>query len=422
MKHKIVFPATGFAALITLVIAQGSAQEPAAKDRSPFEILKAEYEEATAAWQAKYSGDRTTPSEQLIARYNAWPAWSLMPRIVKLGTADAEAPQSFEALKWFVELSRGTGASDKEYYAYDKQVMDALRAKHLANPRIVEVFRECSYYVTPAHESLLREGLEKGGTREVRGQACYYLAECLRNKGMLPSNVFTAEVAAADAFQMHLRSRRSPDYLAFARSIDASKALEEAKTFDQRVIDEFGDVPHPGGLPYSLFTRGKPTLGFVTRFRQAQRNAITVGQPAPEITGEDLDGKERKLSDYKGKVVVLHFWATWCPPCVEKMPHLMTLAAQHEKEPLAMLGVNYDFDRAVAMKFVEDKRVSWPSLWSVGLGESMGRWFIEGQAGPDVMVIDHTGVLRHYGVDGDELDKAVESLLKERAEKAPGGK
>lgn len=392
----------------------GSADEPATKARSPLAELKSEYEAATKEWESKYSGKRTDPSEELIKRYDSWPGWSFIPRIVKLGTADPATPDSFESLKWFVDLSRAVGAADKEYYPFDEPVMKALRTRHIANPRIVEVFKDCSRYATPGREALLRECVEKGSTRDVRGLACLNLADYLREKSTAPSSLLQAELGIADEFQRHFKGRSSPEFLAFVRSIDSDKAAAEAKSVEQRVIDEFGDVPHP---EQSLFSM-KPTLGFVVRLRRARDVATKIGQPAPELVGEDLDGKERKLSDYQGKVVVLHFWATWCGPCVEKIPQLVRIAERQEKEPLCVLGVNFDPEREAAVKFVKEKKISWPSWWSLAQGESMGHWFVDGNVALTVMVIDHKGVLRYHGVEGEALDKAVDSLLRERAEDA----
>lgn len=393
----------------------GGAEEPAAKSRNPLADLKSEYEAAMKAWEGKYSSIRTTPKAEVIKRWDAWPGWSFIPRIVKLGTTEPETPNSFEALKWFVDLSRGVGAADKEYYQFDEPVMKALRAHHLSHPRIVEVFEHCYRYVTPGREALLRECVEKGSTRDVRGWACLCLADCLREKSAM-GFYLKPDSSNADEFKKHLTDRYSPEFLAYVRSIDFDKAAAEAKVVAQRVIDEFGDVPHPEA---SLLNR-KATLAFAAQLRGARVTATKVGQPAPELLGEDLDGKQRKLSDYRGKVVVLHFWATWCKPCVEKIPQLVRIAERQEKEPLCVLGVNFDPDRETAVKFVKDRNLTWPSWWSFGQEESMGHWMVDGNGGLTVTVLDHKGVLRYHGVEGEALDKAIESLLRERAEDAAG--
>ena len=102
------------------------------------------------------------------------------------------------------------------------------------------------------------------------------------------------------------------------------------------------------------------TLSQVVKFRTAQLDAVSIGQQAPDIVGEDLQGQKRSLSDYQGKIVVLHFWATWCGPCVEKLPHLQRRVSEHETQPFPCRR-QLDRDREAARKFVSERGLSWPS-------------------------------------------------------------
>lgn len=71
-------------------------------------------------------------------------------------------------------------------------------------------------------------------------------------------------------------------------------------------------------------------------------NDLIVGQPAPSITLTTLDGKHIALSDLRGKVVILTFWATWCDPCREELPLLSRYASEHAKDGLMVLGFSLD--------------------------------------------------------------------------------
>ena len=75
---------------------------------------------------------------------------------------------------------------------------------------------------------------------------------------------------------------------------------------------------------------------------------LIAGKPAPEIDGVGFDGKPLKLSDYRGKVVVLVFWGTWCGPCMREVPHERELAERLKDKPFAVLGVNCDDDEQAA--------------------------------------------------------------------------
>jgi peroxiredoxin len=70
--------------------------------------------------------------------------------------------------------------------------------------------------------------------------------------------------------------------------------------------------------------------------------AAAVGRPAPAFTLPGLDGRMVSLSDYRGKVVVVNIWATWCPPCVDEMPSLEKLYREFEAENFAILAVSID--------------------------------------------------------------------------------
>ena len=76
-----------------------------------------------------------------------------------------------------------------------------------------------------------------------------------------------------------------------------------------------------------------------------------------------LDGKQYKLSDYRGKWVLVNFWATWCPPCLEEMPDLELFHAKHKDNDAVVLGLNMeDISMQKLEKFVEQQFVSYPIL------------------------------------------------------------
>jgi peroxiredoxin len=160
---------------------------------------------------------------------------------------------------------------------------------------------------------------------------------------------------------------------------------------------------------------------------------LAVGQTAPEIQGEDLNGKRMKLSDFRGKVVLLMFWGSWCKVCMAEVPHEQELLQRWGGQGFAVVGVNSDEDRAAARRACADKGLTWRSFWDRSPeGPVIRRWNVH--RWPTLYLIDAAGVIRCKGKylnsillrtkgDGTQeqvrcLDQAVESLMNEMA----GGK
>ncbi|HEV3142978.1 MAG TPA: SUMF1/EgtB/PvdO family nonheme iron enzyme, partial [Gemmataceae bacterium] len=146
---------------------------------------------------------------------------------------------------------------------------------------------------------------------------------------------------------------------------------------------------------------------------------LAVGQVAPEIDAEDIDGTRFKLSDYRGKVVVLCFWGDWCPPCREMYVQDRWLIENLKNKPFAFIGVNSDPDKEKVKQVVQKEQIPWRSFWNgpkATRGPISTRWGIT--AWPTIFVLDDHGMIRFKNVRGEAVDEAVEKLLAE-LENAP---
>ena len=101
-------------------------------------------------------------------------------------------------------------------------------------------------------------------------------------------------------------------------------------------------------------------LAFFTLPHYRQGESSIAGKTAENIPLE-INGKAEKLSDYRGKVVVLNFWATWCPPCVEETPSLIELNKRLASRNGFVLGVSVDDDAAAYQKFITDHGINFPT-------------------------------------------------------------
>jgi thiol-disulfide isomerase/thioredoxin len=148
--------------------------------------------------------------------------------------------------------------------------------------------------------------------------------------------------------------------------------------------------------------------------------ALGQAQKAPALEFKDLRGRVRRLSDYRGKVVLLNFWATWCPPCRAEVPDLVRWQREYRRDGLQVIGVTYPpTDRAAVRGFVRRHRVAYPVLLGSKETKSL---FDPGETLPFTVVIDREGRVREK-IEGillpDEFDEKVRPLLGRNAAETP---
>jgi thiol-disulfide isomerase/thioredoxin len=139
---------------------------------------------------------------------------------------------------------------------------------------------------------------------------------------------------------------------------------------------------------------------------------------APDFSFTSLQGEYISLDDLKGKVVLLDFWGTWCPPCVESVPELRNLYKRYSKESsFVLIGISSDHDEVVWKDFTDRNRMVWPQ-YRDGNRKIQNAFNI--RAYPTYIVIDHEGIVRYqssgfgYGRAAD-LESAIKKHIKAAA-------
>jgi thiol-disulfide isomerase/thioredoxin len=183
------------------------------------------------------------------------------------------------------------------------------------------------------------------------------------------------------AASLSYRAERLGDSDAEARQ----KHEREAEAMFERMASKYADVKRSTTL-------GEEAAGELFALRN-----LAVGKTAPEIEGGDIDGKEMKLSEHRGKVVLLVFWTSWCGPCMNDVPHELELAERFKGQRLAIVGVNGDNDREAAHAAVSKTAMTWRSYWSSAgsHGPIPSQWNVH--SWPTLYLIDTHGVIRYKG-------------------------
>jgi peroxiredoxin len=147
----------------------------------------------------------------------------------------------------------------------------------------------------------------------------------------------------------------------------------------------------------------------------ASAEAATEGQPAPDFTLKSRSGENIKLSELRGNVVMVNFWASWCGPCRQEMPLLQQLYERYKDMGFTLLGVNVDEEPGAGDKVLKEIPVSFPVLYD---SKNQVSQTYNVKAMPSTFMIDRDGKVRHLhkgympGYE-DEYQQQIRSLLRE---------
>lgn len=154
--------------------------------------------------------------------------------------------------------------------------------------------------------------------------------------------------------------------------------------------------------------------GEISTIEQGHRTA------APELSGKTVDGAQLSLADYKGKVVVVNIWGSWCPPCRAEAPHLAEVARQTKSQGVEFVGINTrDLQTAQAKAFEKEFDIPFPSLYDPA-GDLLLRFpkgSVNPQAIPSTLILDRQGKIAVRALkelSAAELHKALDPVVAEK--------
>jgi thiol-disulfide isomerase/thioredoxin len=357
-------------ALVFLVSATRAADDPADL-KSVLKEYQAAQGEIIKAYRAT---EMEAEKQKLLARYRKLPL-EFADKFLAVAEKDPKGGASFEAAAWVVANAGETPAADK--------ALAILLKEHVKSDKIGRACLQAAQKPSAVGTKLARAVLENGPNDTAKGQACYALASILTER-------------SEQAFQ-----KKKPD--------ESARLAAEAEKLLELVQEKFADVTGLDG----------DTLGAQAKSDLYDLRNLAVGKTVPEIEGEDIDGKKFKLSDYRGKVVLVDFWGHWCGPCRAAYPHNRDLIKRLEDKPFVLLGVNSDDEKDTIKKAMAKEENTWRYWFDGGKRGPIAKKF-NVQGWPTFYLIDHKGVIRMRSVgapDHADLDKALEELLAEAKSK-----
>jgi thiol-disulfide isomerase/thioredoxin len=140
--------------------------------------------------------------------------------------------------------------------------------------------------------------------------------------------------------------------------------------------------------------------------------ALVIGGPAPAFEAPTFDGKTLKMADYRGKYVLIDFWATWCGPCIAEMKHLEKIHQATVKEGrLVIISMSTDDRMDEPAKFLQARKLPWLQAWAGDLSPAPAHRIFEVRGIPSVWLIDPEGKIVARDMYGEKIDEVLAKAM-----------
>lgn len=361
--------------VVDLVRAMSAEHKPLAHVTGPDERLKrimGEYDR-----QLKELGEQMSRAASEIERQEIrrklHPASDTVDKLFAFSVEYDQAPASFDALQEIFQIA-GDATAPSECGETLQKAANRLVERYKSDPRLVHLLWSLRGSPQRGALVLLRRMADEGGSREIRGVATY---------------------AAALAMQ----------------TVAVPSEFETMMDLLERVKDEFSEIVYYSNDP----SHPEHRLGSEAEELLYEIKYLAIGRPAMDIVENNADGTSLKLSSYRGRVVLLAFWADWAAASQQMWPQERAMVKELQNEPFVMLGV-FAASKAKLQQLIDSQTITWAN-WVDGQEAKIGRqWRVNSY--PTYYVIDHEGIIR-FKATGRLPEGQLNSLIRELIAKIP---
>jgi thiol-disulfide isomerase/thioredoxin len=216
--------------------------------------------------------------------------------------------------------------------------------------------------------------------------------------------------------------------LSLGIQVDGDSQLEEADAAFQAAVQlkpNYFDSIYEDGIALAYLKRdeqattrfksflklaGPDELNYGRAQRLSERPELARTKLAPNFRVTTLDGKTITLESFAGKVVLIDFWAMWCPPCHRALPHLQKIAQEYAGQPFVVLSISLDPDDGKWREFTSKNHMTWPQYRDGGYDGKIATLF--GVRGiPNTIIVDANGVFKEQDLGSADIDGKIKELV-----------
>ena len=330
------------------------------------------------------------------------------------GTPFQDAAATFETLQPYLEQLRAieqkmqssAGAALADLVTKQVQILEEVAELAEGNEREFWLRQLAETLAAAAQEGTMSGALSQLETLSDSLPADDPLKSFLAFR--LASARYASSMQKPDADIEEVQSAWLEELASFVDTYPGAKDSAEAM-LQISIADEFSGKEEDAIKRYQQIVERFPSSASARKANGALRRLQAVGQPL-DLSGTTVDGKKLSLRDFKGKPVLLHYWATWCEPCKVDIARIRELQEKYQRD-IVVVGIALDGDKAALQRFLQSKPLTWPQLYEQGgldgrLAEELGVLTL-----PTMLLLDKEGVVVERNLMVTDLEASLNSLL-----------
>jgi thiol-disulfide isomerase/thioredoxin len=303
-------------------------------------------------------------------------------------------------------------SNDKAQKTY-KRALEYLRKWHVgeAFDDFKKADKQDGGHCLPCQKQMIKYGVQFGDWKAAELGAEEIVAEVRGAQDTAVAHYQLAVVLVNEGTQKHKDEFFARAHDEITKALAAAANFPDALFIDGKALAQLHQ-DEAAKARFEQFVKAKPE-GSVDR----QRALRFISQPelararmAPPFLINTLDGRQISMDDLQGKVVLLDFWATWCAPCREALPHIREVAKKFQGQPLVIVSISLDTDETKWKDFVGKNEMTWPQYFDGGFTGPVSKMFGV-TAIPHTFTVDADGVLQDEHIGDASIEGKLKKLL-----------